>query len=257
MMSGCDATPEGMRPAVSPETSRSINFLAEKGTNPSVLIAVFSGARGHWGSRRFEFSGTTDSLNYSRILCRDPFGVWYHDGLGEELPGIRRLVECMREHIERLSPQTMLFVGNSVGGYAAILFGHLLAADAVHAFAPQTCLLPDYVKKNRRLDRPEKVDAYDRLWASREAEWDWFDLNAVLERHNGRTNYFIHHCEDSESDRAAAAWVASRRGVRTCTYPCDGHGVARYIARERLLYGILRPDLEEVVAFLSHEGKLQ
>jgi pimeloyl-ACP methyl ester carboxylesterase len=257
MMSGRDATHEGPRPAESAEKGGTPDFLAEKGSNPSILIAVFSGARGFWGSRRFEFAHTTDSLNYSRILCRDPYGVWYHDGIGGEVQGIRRLVDCMRDHIEKLAPETMLFVGNSVGGYAAMLFGHLLGADAVHAFAPQTCLLPDYVKKHRRLDRQEKVEAYDRLWASREAEWDWFDLNAVLEHHNGRTTYFVHHCEDSESDRSAAAWVAEREGVMTCTYPCGGHGVARHIAKERLLYNILRPDLEEVVAFLSNKGKLQ
>jgi hypothetical protein len=234
------------------------SLVVEIGADPSVLIVVFSGAKGVWGSRRnFDFAQATDRLNYSRILCRDPHHLWYHEGIDEEHCGIRAFVEYVGEHIEALEPKAMMFIGNSVGGYAALLFGHLLCADSVHAFAPQTCLQPDYVRRHRRLDSPEKLDAYDRLWASRHAEWDWFDLNEVLEEHNGRTTYFVHHCADSEPDRHAAEWIAGRRGVSLHGYPCDGHSVARHIARQKLLLKILRPDLKEVVAALTDEGKLQ
>jgi len=151
----------------------------------------------------------------------------------------------------------MMFIGNSVGGYAAILFGHLLGADSVHAFAPQTCLQPDYVKQHRRLDSPEKLEAYDRLWSSQHAQWQWFDLNAVLSEYNGRTTYFVHHCADSGPDRHAAEWIAGREGVRVHNYPCDGHSVARHIAKNKLLLKILRPDLKEVLAALSDERNIQ
>jgi hypothetical protein len=238
-----------------PEVNESL--VAEVGSDPSVLIVVFSGARGHWGSRRHDFVETTGALHYSRILCRDPNRLWYHEGIDDERADIRALLDSMREHIDALAPQAKLFIGNSVGGYAALLFGHFLGADSVHAFAPQTCLLPDYVRRHRDLDTPEKADAYDRLWASRAAEWEWFDLNTVLEEHNGRSTYFVHYCADSEPDRHAARWIAGRDGVRLCTYPCAGHGVVRYIAKEQLLLKILRPDINEVVAALTREGKLQ
>jgi hypothetical protein len=234
------------------------SLVVEIGADPSVLIVVFTGAMGVWGSRRnFDFTQATDRLNYSRILCRDPYRIWYHDGLDEEHHGIRAFVERVGEHIEALGPKAMMFIGNSVGGYAALLFGHLLRADSVHAFAPQTCLQPDYVRRHRRLDTAEKVDAYDRLWASRHAEWEWFDLNEVLEEHNGRTSYFVYHCADSEPDRHAAQWISGREGVSVHSYPCDGHSVARHLAREKLLLKILRPDLKDVAAVLTDEGKLQ
>jgi len=235
------------------EGSGNRNLVVERGADPSVLVVVFSGARGQWGARPFDFLDTTNSLKYSRILCRDPYGTWYHDGLSE-LSGIRPLVELMRGHIADLAPKVTLFIGNSAGGYAAILFGHLLMADAVHAFAPQTCLKPDHVKRYRRLDKPEKVAAYEQLWRSPGAEWDWLDLNEVLEHHNGRTTYLIHICEDSETDRSAADWVASRPGVHIRTYPCGGHGVSRYIAKQKLLYKLLRPDLHLIAADLTSEG---
>jgi hypothetical protein len=240
------------------EPTESGSLVVEVGADPSVLIVVFSGAKGVWGSRRnFDFAQATDRLNYSRILCRDPYQIWYHEGLDEERHDVVSFADCLREYIEALDPKAMMFIGNSVGGYAAILFGHMLCADSVHAFAPQTCLQPDYVKRHRRLDSPEKRDAYDRLWSSQRAQWEWFDLSDVLAEYNGRTTYFIHHCADSAPDRHAAQWIASREGVRVHDYPCDGHSVARHIARNKLLLKILRPDLKEVVAALSDERNLQ
>src|SRR4029453_3878336 len=113
-------------------------------------------------------------------------------------------------------------------GYAAILFGHLLGADSVHAFAPQTCLQPDYVKRHRRLHKTEKRAAHERPWASRHAEWDWFDLNDVLAEHNGRTTYFVHHCADSEPDRHAAEWIAGGKGVKGHGYPWARKSLPRH-----------------------------
>jgi hypothetical protein len=234
------------------EPTESGSLVVELGADPTVLIVVFSGAKGG-----FDFAQATNRLNYSRILCQDPYRIWYHEGLDEQRHNIRAFAGCLREHIEALDPKAMVFIGNSVGGYAAILFGHLLCADSVHAFAPQTCLQPDYVKQHRRLDSPLKAAAYERLWSSQHAEWDWFDLNDVLADYNGRTIYFVHHCADSVPDRHAAQWIAAREGVSVRDYPCDRHNVARHIVKNRLLLKILRPDLREVVAALSDERNLQ
>src|SRR5262249_55061032 len=97
------------------------SLVVEAGLDPSVLIAVFSGLRGRWGARRFDFVQTTQSLRYSRILCRDPNSAWYHRGIGEQAPGIRPLLEVLRERIDELAPSVKIFIGNSAGGYAAIL----------------------------------------------------------------------------------------------------------------------------------------
>ena len=230
------------------DINTSESLVVEAGLDPSVLIAVFSGLRGRWGSRRFDFVRTTQSLRYSRILCRDPYSAWYHNGIGEEAPGIRQLAEVLRERIEELAPTVKIFIGNSAGGYAAMLFGHMLEADMVHAFSPQTCLKASYVKRYRNLDQQWKADAY--------AE-DLFDLKAVLKRHNGRTTYFVHMCENNDNDRGAADWVAARKGVRICSYPCTSHGVARHMAKEKLLYKMLQPDLEQVSADISNEADLR
>jgi hypothetical protein len=241
----------------SDDINTSESLVVEEGLDPSVLIAVFSGLRGRWGARRFDFVRTTQSLRYSRILCRDPYSAWYHNGIGEEASGIRPLAELLRERIEELAPSVKIFIGNSAGGYAAMLFGHMLEADMVHAFSPQTCLKPNYVKRHRRLDQQWKADAYERLWASPDAAPDLFDLKAVLKRHNGRTTYFVHMCENNDNDRGAADWIAASKGVRICSYPCTSHGVARHMAKEKLLYKMLQPDLEQVSADLSKEADLR
>jgi hypothetical protein len=226
-----------------------------EGADPRVVVLVFSGAMGQWGMGQYDFAQATNSIGYSRILCRDPHLMWYHGGLDAQHPDIRTSADLLRERIAALAPRAVLVLGNSLGGYAAILFGHLLGADVVHAFAPQTCLKPDYVRQYRKLDTQAKTAAYERLWSSPAAARDCFDLNSVLARHNGRTTYFIHYCRENDVDRQAAAWIAAREGVKLQAYDCNGHMVARHIVKERLLFKILRPDVPQVAAFLASQTR--
>lgn len=231
--------------------------VVEPGSDPRVAVIVFSGAMGQWGAGRHDFAHATQRMNYSRILCRDPYTVWYHEGIDDEHPDIDSSADFLRKQVRALKPKVLLVLGNSLGGYAALLFGHLISADAVHAFAPQTCLEPEYVRKHRPLDTPAKVNAYDRLWSSPAAMPKYFDLEAVLSKHNGRTTYHVHYCRENDADRAAAEWIAGKRGVKLFGYDCDGHMVARHIVRERLLFKILRPDFDGAGADRSSMEKIE
>jgi len=78
----------------------------------------------------------TDKLFYMDSHCSN-----YHKGIKDISTDIPSTVEHLRTKIEGHS--NVLFMGNSAGGYAAILFGSLLHVKNVLAFVPQTILYKD------------------------------------------------------------------------------------------------------------------
>ena len=88
----------------------------------------------------FDFFGATKRLEaragvrFNRILIRDIANAWYHRGV----PGLGRHVDdvaaSLRTLVRTIRPSEVTTVGQSDGGYAAIMFGMLLGADRIVAF---------------------------------------------------------------------------------------------------------------------------
>lgn len=97
------------------------------------------------GPGEFEFLGRLRNLEQAsgrplnKLLVRDPSMRWYLggiDGLGHD---VSSTVEALREQVEALAPSAVVTVGQSMGGYAAILYGALLRADKVVSFGTLSC----------------------------------------------------------------------------------------------------------------------
>jgi hypothetical protein len=104
------------------------------------LLTVFGGLnRQVGGVPPFEFMRLTGGVPVKRLFVRDPRQAWYHRGL----PGIGDDLDAVARHLAARpygGYERLVAVGNSAGGYAALLFGSLLDADCVLAFAPQTTI---------------------------------------------------------------------------------------------------------------------
>lgn len=223
------------------------NIVVERGTDPSALLLVFSGLAGRWGGARYEFLDTARHLRFSRILCRDQRDLAYLAGIGDEPEAPPRTAARLRAHIDELAPQTTIVVGNSIGAFAALLYGHLLGADYVHAFSPLTSLAPAYVRDHRTLDTDDKRDFYDRLWRETEDASEWYELRDVLAHDNAHTAYYLHYCRDSALDTHAAQWVDGLPGMHLFDYPCHHHFVSRHLLRAGLLLPLLNPQRQPQV----------
>jgi hypothetical protein len=96
----------------------------------------------------FDFFGRTKKLEdrsgirFNRILVRDIESAWYHRGV----PGLGMHVDAvassLRGLIQSILPSRVMTIGQSMGGYGAILFGMLLNADRIVAFGTLTHLDP-------------------------------------------------------------------------------------------------------------------
>ena len=209
--------------------------LVERGTNDSILIIAFTGGVGKLMVPVFEFFETTKTLGCSRILLRDQYRRYYQRGIDEQRPDFDSLIAYLKDEIARLSPKHVFCIGTSGGGYAAIFAGHLLRADYVHAFSPQTSRdrvhhgvsdgrsrLSRWIETLYRMDKPPLID-----------------LARVLRQSNGKTTYFIHYGYGCSYDRHHAEHLAGLPRVFLLGYPSATHQIAIFLAKMGFLTNTL------------------
>ncbi len=100
-----------------------------------------------WTSRpAFDFYGRLRKLEQvsgqplNKILVRDSGNAWYHRqiaGLGNH---VDETAQALRELVRRIVPSTITTLGQSMGAYAAVMFGLLLDAQQIVAFGPLSFL---------------------------------------------------------------------------------------------------------------------
>lgn len=109
----------------------------------SLIIVSFGGINNQMGIPVFEFFNMMNNKNCTKIFIKDIKQSWYLLGI-EGTCDINSTVNKLLEILESLHYRNkkVIFLGNSAGGYAAILFGLLLKVDKVVAFSPQTFFGP-------------------------------------------------------------------------------------------------------------------
>jgi hypothetical protein len=113
-------------------------LVADLEPDSDTLLVVFSGIAGGLGVPAHQFMGATEPLGVKRLFLRDPHCLWYLrgvPGLGDDAPGIAR---GLRQIAERSGATRITCVGNSAGGWGALLVGSLAGADRVLVFSPRT-----------------------------------------------------------------------------------------------------------------------
>lgn len=209
--------------------------LVERGTNDSILIVAFTGGVGKLMVPVFEFFETTKTLGCSRILLRDQYRRYYQRVIDEQRPDFDSLIAYLKDEIARLSPKHVFCIGTSQGGYAAIFAGHLLRADYVHAFSPQTSA--------------DRIDFHDSDGGFRLSGWREtlremtkhaiIDLAQVLRQSNGKTTYFIHYGHGCSYDRRHAEHLTRLPRVFLLGYPSATHQIAIFLAKTGFLTNTL------------------
>lgn len=216
----------------------------QRGARADVLVVAFTGFRNWLVASNFDFDDVTAQLGCSRILLRDPSQRCFLGGIDTLAPGIQGLLDRLRAEQARLAPARTMVIGNSGGAFSALLFGHLLGADWVHAFAPYTNLHPDY------LDRFDKLPGGAENLAAKlrrlgPSVLSHCDLREALQEWNGRTVYNLHVCNGSAAGLDQTRHLEDRPGVRVFGYPCDSHFVSWELARVRMLRDILDLDHQD------------
>jgi hypothetical protein len=78
-------------------------------------------------------------IKLNKILLRDNKQRWFHygvDGLGDD---VMEVTYSLNDIITQMAPSKIFTLGQSMGGYAAIMFGALLQVDKILSFGSLSC----------------------------------------------------------------------------------------------------------------------
>lgn len=202
----------------------------------SDLYIFFGGIAAGIAMPPFEFFNAAKILNENKIFIRDFSQCWYHSGLPGISVDIDTTAKFLWQEVHSINPRKVVFIGNSMGGYAAILFACLTGLGDAIAFAPQTFISP--ILRLRYGDRRWKrqiFNMYARCCLKRKV----WDLKApLLELGDGR-KIDIYYSRDDRLDSVHAERLKKLDGVSVHCVANGGHGVVRTLRDEGKLAEII------------------
>jgi len=206
------------------------------------LLLAFGGMEGRIGMPPFEFLRLTGDIPVKRLFVRDLRQAWYHRGMPGHGSTLGEVTESLRAMIAEHDVERMVFTGNSAGGYAALVFGTLLGADVVLAFAPQTNLDPAVLSRwgdhrwDERLLPLVKEGALDERWV---------DLGSALPGARvADTRYQVYFDDSLAVDRQHAESLLGLPGLRLYRFGRGAHHLVRSLRDDGALARIVRGALE-------------
>jgi hypothetical protein len=196
-------------------------------------VIAFAGLRGFLGGfPAFEFRNILSSVDVKSAFFRDHYAAWYHRGVVDLGPGIDSVLARLRE-LQR-EARRVVMIGNSAGGYAALLFAALLGCEA-YVFSPQTFIDPDLLRRagDTRWD-PELAALLDSGFFDQR----YGDLAPLLEESDGRFEIFYGALDPVDWKHAEPVRELER--VTVNRIEDSDHQVVRYLRDSGWLLAFLR-----------------
>jgi predicted esterase YcpF (UPF0227 family) len=192
-------------------------------TGSDSLVISFSGVgKTPDGEAIYSFGHLPERYGVNLIQLRDYYQVWFLNGVRGVSTNVRTTLAALHRIIDDLSPQRLITVGASAGGYSAILYGVLLGADSVIAINPQTLLKPG-------IECIAHGNLYMLKWCdpSETVYHDLLNLNMT----KSRTKIEILYGHDDRVDRFHSGRMAAKKNVVLQSVSGD-HGTSAISMRD-------------------------
>ena len=207
--------------------------LSEKGSN---LYIFFGGIASRIAMPPFEFYKSSQILDQHRIYIRDLAQCWYQNGLAGISQDIYATASYIRSKIDEIGPKKVFFVGNSMGGYAAILFAALVGIGEAITFAPQTFISPALRFRHKDLRWRKRVLVTYAKSVFKRKVWD---LGPLLARTKSNPKVSIYVSKENQLDLIHARHLKGIAGVNIHVLETGGHGVVKVLRDEGKLPAIM------------------
>lgn len=195
----------------------------------------------------FEFFNLVSAMPVARVFVRDLDQLFYQRGVRGLGPTVDDVSEGLAHLVSRF--ERAVFVGQSAGGYAAILMGSLLGADEVIAFSPQT-FLSSLQRRLHHDDRwPEKMAEINHMHRWRR---NHLDLRRVLRRQGNGARISVYYGAGNNLDRIHARRLEPIPGVSLHPQDTASHAVARRMREKGLLQPLLLRALDPDAGRVRH-----
>ncbi|MDQ4628403.1 hypothetical protein [Janthinobacterium lividum] len=214
-----------------------------------------------WTTRpAFDFYGRLRKLeqasgqHLNKILVRDSGNAWYHRriaGLGSH---VDETAQALRELVRRIAPSHVTTVGQSMGAYAAVMYGLLLDAQQIVAFGPLSFLDVQQARLYHELrwlpvmeslaQDPPPSGYYDLAALCRARATDDTQLHLVFGTRPdaARPDAASAGAGASESVNLDAMHAQRLAAFGRCTlhpYPQSGHAVVQHLIDTKRINGLL------------------
>ena len=215
-------------------------YTMEIGTSSKTLLITFAGISGAVGLYPFEFFKITKGFDIDKIFIRDLEQSWYHKGMKGISNSIEDSAKYIKSVIKENNYKKVVCLGNSMGGYAAIVIGHLIKADIVLSFSPQTFL----DEKNRKKYK-------DNRWQEQIAtlpkniDEKYLDLSKLQLEANNKTKLNIYYSLSERIDVEHVNKIKKFKNVNLFSYEDGGHQLVQQLRKSGDLYTILRNSLTD------------
>lgn len=138
------------------------SFSITPSKNMTAIFVTFSGRQlGMATLTFFEFRNFLQEnfSKYNQHFFVDKKTLWYTKGIEDISTNIDETLEYLKQLTEGY--EHVIFIGASMGGYAALLYGSLLNVDHVIAFRPQTIISNELNPAINLKENPMDLSYYD------------------------------------------------------------------------------------------------
>jgi hypothetical protein len=209
-----------------------------------------------WTTRpAFDFYGRLRKLEQvsgqplNKILVRDSGNAWYHRqiaGLGNH---VDETAQALRELVRRIAPSTITTLGQSMGAYAAVMYGLLLDAQQIVAFGPLSFLDVQQARLYHELrwlpvmeslaQDPPLSGYYDLAALCRARATDDTQLHLVFGTRPDVANLGASASESVNLDAMHAQRLAAFGRCTLHPFPQSGHAVVQHLIDTQRINGLL------------------
>lgn len=217
-------------------------YFFEK-ADSKVLLITFGGIQQGIAIPVFEFFRSIQQYEVNKLFIRDFSQSWYNEGvpsIGDDIAAIEQFIKYI---IKEYNITKVVVLGNSAGGYAALLLGYLVSADIVHAFAPQTFL-----------DKWNRLKFWDTRWKSQIHHLhktvktkSYLDLKTYFSNKEIAGQFNIYYCHKNRLDNIHANRLRNKANLLLHSYSEGGHGVIKHLKETGVLDTILAESIKPIL----------
>ncbi|HBB33701.1 MAG TPA: hypothetical protein DDZ80_27120 [Cyanobacteria bacterium UBA8803] len=239
-------------------------YLVDEIHPNEVLIISFGFVS--WDSpARFDFYGRTKKLAnlvnkpINRILVRDVSNSWYHNGIPGLGSNVDEVAESLKQLIKQISPSKVITIGQSMGAYAAIMFGQLIGADRVIAFGPLSFLESE---KARAIGDKRWLSVMEGLEANL-PEVRYFDLLELCQQSSYSPEIQILYGQKPDPETPGEVNLDDFHATRmnalsNCTlhpYQDSGHAIVKHLIDNKQIDHVLAKAIFGIKLEISNQQK--
>lgn len=208
----------------------------ELASKSSKLYIFFGGIKAGIAMPTFEFYSSSKIINENKIFIRDFDQCWYQKGLPGIGNDIFSIFNYLKATINAMEPQKVYFVGNSMGGYAAILFSILVGSGEAIAFSPQTFLTD---KLRKQYDDNRWSQHIKRIYELPNIIEEYLDIRKLMSMKNNQNKISIFVATDNRKDEIHANHLCDFPHVNVYKFKEGGHNVVKFLRDQGKLSTIL------------------